>query len=116
MSIKRLSDKEVMDRLKECDELLAVYQEKIRPVANELARRKSEYVFKRKGRCGYRGELGCWEEGIDTVCLHIKDRENRKTLSALEDRVGNRPYVFQVKWLRKLAKAGIKNVHVGGHY
>lgn len=114
--MKRLSVKEILGVLKYCDGLLETYKKTIQPAARELARRKSEYVFRKKGPVAYKGELGCWEVGISTVCLHIKPWALGKTYARFEKKVGNRPSKFEKLWGTRAAKAGIRNVRISGHF
>ena len=114
--MKRLSDKEILGVLKYCDGLLENYKKTIQPVARELARRKSEYVFRKKGPVAYDGDLGCWETGVDLICLHIKPWAVGKNLTYFEKKVGNRPQRFEKLWRARTAKAGIRNVWIGGHF
>lgn len=69
-----MTDDEIRSGLVECEALLKRYKEFAKPIAEELARRQSLHVYKEEGR--YSGDLGCYESGIDTICVHnIRPRD-----------------------------------------
>lgn len=70
-----MNDKDLVSGMKRCKKLLDEYAKAVRPLAEEMAKRKSIHVFGKPG--GYDGDLGCWEEGIDTICLHLTDEVGR---------------------------------------
>lgn len=70
-----MNDKELVAGMKRCKKLLDEYRRVATPLAKEMAKRKSMFVFGKPD--GYRGELGCWEEGVDTICLHLTDEVGR---------------------------------------
>ena len=70
-----MDDKEIVAAYKQCKQLLDEYKKIAQPLAEELAKRKSMYVFGKPG--GYQGDLGCWEAGMDTICLHLTDETGR---------------------------------------
>lgn len=63
-----MNSEQMKSKLKEADELLSKYVKLVKPVAKELAIRKSRLNNK---KFKYTGELGCWEMGVDSICLHI---------------------------------------------
>ena|SRR3990167_9237043 len=63
-----MNDQELKKELKELDSLLDIYLRRIKPIAIELAERKSKYT-----RRSYDGNIGCWETGIETLCMHIRN-------------------------------------------
>jgi hypothetical protein len=130
---KEMTEKEILDRLKigdhllevykeliqpvadARDHLLEVYKELIQPVADALAELKSKAVYGKKG-C-YSGDLGCWEAGINTICLHIKDHARGKRFSRDRDeKRWEKIFRFERPWIRQLQKAGVKHLHIDGHY
>ncbi len=68
-----MKDEEIVEALQKGDRLMAEYKAALQPVLDELANRKSMHVFGEPGH--YRGEFGCFEEGAESLCLHIKDLE-----------------------------------------
>lgn len=67
-----MMDEEIREKLAWCDHLIEEYKREAYLIADELARRKSSMVF----GCddAYEGRLGCFEQGIETICLHISDK------------------------------------------
>jgi hypothetical protein len=105
--MSRLSAEDILVAFKEADELLRRYKEVISPAIAELARLKGEV-----NNLSYSGDLGCWEEGIDTVCLHIKGEERPSF-----DSPGTRAtYEWEHLWRDRLTAEGITNIHLQGHY
>ena len=111
-----MTDAEILAGLKKADRLLAKYVKLAEPLAKELARKKSLFVFKKPG--GYKGHLGCFEAGADTLCLHIENAEEflGKTYSQYKKRAENRAYSFEHKWVRRVINHGIKNLGISGHF
>ena len=69
------------------------------------------------GKIGcYRGHLGCFEEGADTICLHIEGKAQGKTYREFEKKAGDRPFDFMMVWTRKLDQAGILAGRFGQRY
>jgi len=108
-----LSEVEILSALKEADQLLERYVAIVTPVAEELARQKSLAVYGREG-C-YSGDLGCWEEGKDTICLHIKDEARGKS-SAGDEPFHGKAIDFNREWGDKATAAGIHHVQISGHF
>jgi hypothetical protein len=102
-------EKEMLEQLKKADALLEEYIQTVRPVAAELARRKSLAVW--GNEITYSGRLGCYEEGLNTICLHnicdatTRDRDNHH--KAIE---------FDIMWDGKARAAGIKNISIQGYF
>jgi len=111
---QRIVERRILELLRSADGLLGMYKVIAQQAANELARLKSYYVFGKLG--GYKGELGCYEEGSDTICLHIQDSFRGKTYIELEKRTGNRNFKFARAWAQKADRAGIRHIHIGGHF
>lgn len=108
-----MTDDEIISGLKKADALLEEYKKVVQPIAEELARQKSIAVYGKED-C-YSGDLGCWEAGCDCVCLHIKDHARGKTWK--EDRpFHDKAIDFDIMWSRKSGEAGIKHVHITGHF
>jgi hypothetical protein len=107
---KRMTDDQIINRFLQADALLEKYKRVILPAAKELARRKSLHVWRKKGR--YRGELGCHDYGLDTVCLHLNGRVHWYVQGKKEHRALD----FDVMWRVAVVAAGVKNVHVQGFY
>jgi hypothetical protein len=108
-----MTDEEIIETLKKADALLEEYKKIIQPAADELAKRKSIAIYGKED-C-YNGDLGCWEVGCNTVCLHIKDQNRGETWE--EDRpLHDKAIDFDIMWSRKADEAGIKHVHISGHY
>ena len=63
-----MDDKELRRRLKEADALLAQYRLLLTPVLEDLARRKEAATGAK-----YTGHFGCYEEGINALCIHRAD-------------------------------------------
>lgn len=110
----RTKEREILAKLKEADGLLGQYRQAAQAIANDLAVLKSLYVFGRVG--GYRGHLGCYEEGADKICLHIQPKFQGKSYRELERRIGSRPMDFEIAWARKANEAGVRFVCIGGHF
>jgi len=89
-----MTDEEIISRFREADALLAKYREILEPVLSELAEKKSMVVFGKPGM--YRGEFGCWEQGCDTICLHLKDSGHEPPNSHLA-------YEFEHEWNQKIS-------------
>lgn len=111
---QRTIERRIMADLKEADLILGKYKIIAQRAANELAKLKSFYVFGRLG--GYRGHLGCFEAGVNTICLHIQNKFMGKSYLEFERKTGNRPIDFVVEWSRRLYEAGIRNLGVDGHF
>lgn len=109
-----MTDAEILNELKKADLLLSEYKKIAQPIAEELARRKSLFVFGKEG--GYRGHLGCQEIGLNSLCLHIEDEFRGKTYEEYQTKAEDRAYDFELEWSRKVHDAGIETVHVTGHY
>jgi hypothetical protein len=102
-------EKEMLEQLKKADALLEEYIGTVRVVAAELARRKSLAVW--GNATTYAGRLGCYEEGIDAICLHniydAKTRRRDKHHKAIK---------FDRMWHDKIRAAGIKNISIQGYF
>jgi hypothetical protein len=102
-------EKEMLEQLKNADVLLEEYIRTVRVVAEELARRKSLAIW--GDATTYAGRLGCYEEGIDTICLHNtcrdKTNDSDKHHKAIE---------FDLMWYDKVRAAGIKNIMIQGYF
>lgn len=109
-----MTDEEVLAQLKEADRLLAEYKKIAEPLAKELAKRKSIFVFGKED--GYRGHLGCQESGINTLCLHIQPDFMGEHYSDYRDKAEERPYDFEMEWARKTRDAGIEHLYISGLY
>ena len=102
-TVDQLTPAEMRSRLLEADALLAYYKKLLEPVLSTLAVLKGQATGNR-----YSGNFGCWEEGVDTLCIHIEG--------------GNRPFSSDhryYKWedeMRETLFAGLDNVHIGGHF
>lgn len=99
--MRHLTDKQIVERFRRADALLAEYEKLVLPAGKELARRKSLYVFKKPGK--YRAELGCYEMGKDSVCLHLKGKPKYGRTSDLA-------YAFGMLWNKRLEKVGVTRV------
>ena len=100
-------DQEIIDTVKKADALLTEYKLLLKPVAYELARRKSLEVYGKEG-C-YKGLFGCHEEGIQKICLHSVEPTK-------QDAQLDKALYFEKKWSVTLNKEGVKHVYVGGYY
>ena len=109
-----MTDEELFAKLKEADRLLGEYRKIAEPLALELAKRKSLFVFGKEG--AYRGHLGCHEYGIDALCLHIEHEFMGASHDEYQAKAEDRAYDFELEWSRKAMAAGIENVHVTGLY
>lgn len=78
-----MTDDEILAALKRADELLDEYKRVAGPAVKELARQLSLAVGKREGH--YDGQFGCYDEGIDTLCLHL-DKEAQAHFNKSDDR------------------------------
>ena len=63
-----MDDNELRRRLQEADALLAQYRLLLTPVLEDLVRRKEAATGAK-----YMGHFGCYEEGINTLCIHRVD-------------------------------------------
>ena len=111
-----MTEQEILERLKVADRHLTEYKELLKPVLEELAKRKSIHVFGKEG--GYEGNFGCWEAGIDCLCLHIEDGFKPPRIS---DRDKYKKYMarvrsFEDQWNDKTRKIDVKNIYICGHY
>ncbi len=97
-------DKEIVEKLKLADAALGQYRSLIEPVAKELAKRKSRFVYRKD--TAYIGQLGCYEAGVDTICLHISDQYSKHGEKNLKKALD-----FQDKWSKK---AKLKNIKISG--
>jgi hypothetical protein len=102
-----MGDQDIIDTVKKADALLTEYKLLLKPVAYELARRKSLEVYGEEG-C-YKGLFGCHEEGIQKICLHSVDPTK-------QDAELDKAIAFEQKWHATLNKEGVKNVYVGGFF
>ena len=109
-----MTDDEIIAALKEADALLTKYREMVAPIAAELAKQKSLFVFSKEG--GYRGELGCYESGPNVICLHIEDAFRGKTYTEYLEKAETRAYDFDFEWGNKVGHAGIQGIFISGHY
>lgn len=112
-----MTDDKIIAALKRGNDLLKEYEEIMKPVAKELAHRKSMMVFGTIG--GYSGDLGCWEAGIDLICLHLADEfrnhpDHLDRYSRLEAR--DRTMDFEDMWRRKAEKEKVFKIHISGHF
>lgn len=107
-----MTDEEILENLKKADAFLEEYKKLAKPVAEELAQRKSMAVFGKPGL--YTGNLGCWESGIDFICLHITD-EGHAELGArhVDDPRMDKVREFEDEWAKR---AKPRHVYIGGHY
>ena len=101
-----MNNDEIISRLNEADLLLSRYKELIAPALAELANRKMKAVG-----VSYRGEFGCWEEGIDTLCMHIEDR---KAL-AWSNESYSKAYDWENETREKLF-SNLKNISLSGFF
>lgn len=109
-----MTDDEIIAKLKEADALLAKYREIVGPVADELAKKKSIFVFGKEG--GYSGDLGCFEAGPNVICLHITPEFRGATYGEYQKAAGDRPYDFEFDWSHKVDAAGIRGIYISGHF
>ena len=109
-----MTDDEIIAKLKEGQDLLSKYKEVVAPVAEELAKRKSLFVFGKEG--GYSGDLGCFESGPNVICLHITPEFQGSTYGEYQKAAGDRPYDFDLEWSKKAVDAGIVGIHIDGHF
>lgn len=106
-----MTDEEIVQALKTADGLLEQYKATLRPVLDALANRKSVYVFGEPDH--YRGEFGCFEEGADSLCIHIKDIEEIYGLGTEEQGTRQKAaYRFEDEWREKTS---LKHVYIRGH-
>jgi hypothetical protein len=107
-----MTDEEIVAKLQEGDRLMEQYKATLQPVLDELAERKSVFVFGERGR--YRGEFGCFDEGSDSLCLHIKDHEAVYALPFEEQgTLSKRAYAFADQWRER---SGVKHIWLTGHH
>jgi len=99
---------EMREKLKHADSLLQEYRDAVKPIAEQLAEEKSQHVFGQPG--GYSGDLGCWEDGINAICLHIKEGNWLKEtgLPSASD--------WEEKVRRDLGFDKLENVYLIGHF
>ena len=96
-----MNDEELIAALELGDSYLEQYLESIKPVLVELSKRKEHYT-------GYKyvGEFGCWESGIEDLCIHIADSSQYREIDYS-------PY----KWRDTVAHlfSGVNHIYLGGH-
>lgn len=109
-----MTDEQVLEGLKKADHLLAQYRAQVEPIAAELAKKKSIFVFGNES--SYSGDLGCFESGINSVCLHIVAGARGPDYKDYQRRAEDRAYDFENTWNIRLMEAGIKHVSVIGHF
>lgn len=109
-----MTDDEIFAKLKEGQDLLSKYKEVVAPVAEELAKRKSLFVFGKEG--AYTGDLGCFEEGLNSICLHITPEFHGRNYKEYQAVAGERPYDFDYEWSKKAVEAGVVGIHISGYY
>ena len=105
-----MTDAEVLEKLKIADNLLTEYQKIVDELLPYLSAQKSNFVFSKPD--GYEGHLGCYESGIDTLCIHITDdarewRDQNEDFSC---------YEWEREWAEKMIAAGINKIHISGHF
>lgn len=103
---KRLNDEEIRNTLIKADSILDEYQKILTPVLRELAKRKEEYTGYK-----YNGEFGCYECGIDTLCIHIKGNYN---ITNIINSDNFNPYQWEEE-TRELF-SGLQNIFLRGHF
>lgn len=103
------TEEQIIEQLKEADRLLAEYRKIVEPVAKALARHLNELIH--EGAPYYDGELGCWEEGIDSICCHVRDEAGRDN----DEGKSSRRYEWERQWWDKLRAAGVGNIHLSSH-
>jgi hypothetical protein len=104
-----MTDKEIIDGLKEADACLQQYVKIVRLIAVELAIQKSEVVW--GNTTSYDGDLGCYESGIDTICLHSA----QDPISHDKDKM-HKAFEFDTSWYDRIRKAGIKHISITGFF
>ena len=97
-----MDNHEIIFRLNEADLLLSRYKEILTPVLVELANRKMQAVG-----IPYSGKFGCFEEGIDTLCMH-KDGDERPPLF-------DAPYDWEDKTREQFFK-NLQNISLSGFF
>lgn len=107
-----MTDEEIIETLKRADALLAQYEAIVQPAVDELARRKSIAVYAKDGQ--YTGDLGCHEEGINTLCLHRKRIED--TTYEEDKPREDAAFEFDSLWGTKARAAGITHLYVTGYF
>jgi len=109
-----MPEEELKRRVAEAKEHLRKYVELVIPVAEDLAERKSMAIFGRPG--GYQGKLGCWEAGIDMICLHIADGFQKEADGEDYGHVhGDKVRAFEDEWRKKL-DINFNPLYLSGHY
>lgn len=100
-----MTDDEIIKQASLASAHLRDYEATIRPVAEELARRKSILCYGETGH--YVGELGCWDSGKNTICLHNKgDRP--------PDALWSKALNWEDEWQARFHVAGVHNIHISG--
>jgi len=100
-----MTEDEILAALKKADDLLAEYKKVVEPAAAALAELKSQHM----GDCTYTGDLGCYESGIDAICLHA---EQGSPIRPIEGYMRIR--AFEAPWREKMEEAGIYRIYLGG--
>lgn len=107
-----MDEAEIIDRFKRAHAKLLEYREIIQPAADALAELKSIAVYGKPG-C-YDGDLGCFDGGIDVVCLHIKEDIPRPELFTRDENSPSRKaHRFTEEWYEKIGRL---QVGLTGHY
>lgn len=118
-----MTDEEIIEELQTAESFMVQYRAVVERVAHELAKRKSMAVFGVEG--GYSGDIGCWEAGADTICLHITDlmsdkhfsyHEGNKHFYKSDSKLSDKSHDFEKIWTAKMAEAGITNIWLTGHH
>jgi hypothetical protein len=118
-----MTDEELIEELQNAESFMVQYKAVAERVAFELAKRKSMAVFGVEG--GYTGDLGCWEAGADTICLHITDSMSGKHFTRPEgdkiyyqsnSELSDKSHDFEKVWYEKMQEAGIVSIWLTGHH
>lgn len=107
-------DDKIIDALRQADLLLGEYIKLLSPIAKKLADMKSKLVFGKKGY--YAGGLGCYEDGIDNLCLLLRDKGYPKKGFPGKTH-WEKAYAAQEKIFAEIrSKIILCNINLSGHF
>lgn len=97
-----MTENEILEVLVQADAKLVEYKAIVEPILEEMARLKSLHMYGEEAKCG--SHLGCYEEGIQVVCLH--------PIFFLSKAESYRGYEFMDEWQAKLADRGAEIIRI----
>lgn len=106
-----MTDDELRALLEKADALLGEYEEVAEKAVAEIARRKSLAVY--GDETSYRGHLGCYEMGVETLCAHLVDARIKELYEDTRRLSSHESYEAEDE-LRK--KFPTKHCWISGHH